>query len=211
MEAELRGILAGVDVRKPALPGSSIDECVEQLLPILPPRFALAGLSLGGIVAMALVRQAPERVSRLCLMSTNPYGPTPAQLASWVETSDVLRAGGSARGIQQSLMPVLLSERTRPHLEAGALAMAEEVGEQALINQLSMQATRIDERDALGRVGVPTLILAAEEDALCPVSKHQEMHTLIKDSRLVLLSSAGHLSPLERPRAVAEELARWLQ
>lgn len=192
------------------LVGTSIDGCVDALLASLPPRFALAGLSLGGIVAMALVRRAPHRVTRLCLMSTNPHGPTPAQRRAWAVQRAAIAAGRSARELQRDLLPVLLHRRT-PDLDAHVLAMADEVGAEVLDRQLTAQDTRIDERPGLERVRVPTLVLAAAWDRLCPVARHEEMHALIPGSRLVVLDGVGHLAPLEDPGGVGSALAGWLE
>ncbi len=168
----------------------------------MPPRFALAGLSLGAIVAMALVRRAPERVSWLGLMSTNPYPPTEAQYAAWTAQRSALAGGKSARELQAELLPVLLSPRViddRPDLVEATLRMADEVGDAALDAQLALQASRIDERDGLRAVRCPTMIIAARDDALCPVERHQEMHRLIPGSQLLIIDDCAHLSPLEQP------------
>ena len=203
--------LDGLDIAYGRLDGLSVDACVAELLSRLPERFALAGLSLGGIVAMALVRQAPERVTRLCLMSTNPYGPTPRQRSMWAAQRQALAAGRTARDMQRDLLPVLLHPPNRTvELDEQVLTMADDTGDRLLDRQLRAQATRIDERPWLPGVRVPTLIVASAEDALCPVSLHEEMHTLIRSSRLVVLDHVGHLSPLEDPGRVAQAVTDWL-
>ena len=191
-------------VTVPRLSEPTLDSQVARLLDELPPRFALAGLSLGGIVAMALIRTAPERVSSLVLMSTNPHAPTDAQMDGWRVTRDALRAGRTARELQSEWLPLLLSEpaRRRPDLVNDTLAMADAVGEDTLDAQLALQATRIDQRPALPDVRCPTMIIAARQDALCSVAKHTELNELIPGSSLLILENCGHLSPLERPRAV---------
>ncbi len=189
----------------PVLSEPDLDAEVDRLLGLLPERFALAGLSLGAIVAMALVRRAPQRVSRLCLMSTNPYGPTREQRAGWTEQRGTL-AATSARGLQAHLLPLLVQ---RPDLEPRVLAMAEQVGEARYDAQLRLQATRLDERPGLGRVSCPTLVLAARNDRLCPVARHEEIARLVPGARLVVVEDCAHLSPLERPAAVGSHLRGW--
>ncbi|MFD5248148.1 alpha/beta fold hydrolase [Amycolatopsis sp. NPDC058340] len=202
----------GVDVLLPRpLEGVTVDDCVDSLLGTLPPRFALAGLSLGGIVAMALVRRAPERVSGLCLMSTNSRAPTDEQRTAWSGQRRALIEGTTARDLQERLLPVLVAPENRStELDEVVLCMADEVGDGVLDRQLAMQATRVDERPGLARVKVPTLILGPEKDALCPLDRHVEMRELIRGSRLEVIRGSGHLAPLEAPDAVAAALAGWL-
>ena len=205
---------SGLDLGPASTPGLTEPDLVEQverLLDELPPRFALAGLSLGGIVAMALVRTAPERVSRLCLLSTNPYGPTEQQLDGWRRERDRLASGTTAREIQRDLLPLLLtaeSLRSRPDLVETTLTLADET-ETALDAQLALQATRIDERPGLSMVKCPTLVLTAREDRLCPVDRHREIAALVPGAELQILEGAAHLSPLEQPAAVAAALSTW--
>lgn len=185
----------------------TVDGCVDALLDALPPRFALAGLSLGGIVAMALVRRAPDRVTRLALLSTNARPPVPEQHAAWAAQRAALAAGTTARGLQADLLPVLLHDLS---YAGEALAMADDVGGEVLDHQLAAQGTRVDERPGLAHVRVPTLVLAARQDRLCPVERHEEIATLVPGARLEVLDGVGHLSPLEAPDRVAAALRGWL-
>jgi pimeloyl-ACP methyl ester carboxylesterase len=190
----------------PGLTESTLDAQLTQLLDELPPRFALAGLSLGGIVAMALIRTAPVRVASLILLSTNPHAPTTRQQESWRSSRNALQAGRTARELQSDWLPLLLSgpAQRQPDLVELTLAMADDVGEANLDAQLALQATRIDERPALRDVGCPTMIIAARQDALCSVAKHTELNELISGSSLMIIENCGHLSPLERPAALGQ-------
>jgi len=191
-----------------ALEEPTLDREVERLLDLLPGRFALAGLSLGAIVAMALVRRAPERVSRLCLMSTNPYAPTPVQHEAWAAQREALRTG-SARELQTSLLPVLLSPG-RTDLVPLTLAMADDLGAETYDASLRLQATRVDERPGLAQVLCPTLVVAARDDRLCPVERHLEITRLVPGAELVVLEDCAHLSPLEQPEVLSAHLTRFL-
>lgn len=200
---------------RPTLPltleGPTMDEAVAAVLAGAPARFALAGLSLGGILAMAVVRQAPERVARLALLDTNARPPTRRQRAEWAATRDALAGGRSAREVQVDLLPALLSEAGLwGPLRGQVLAMADEMGETRLDAQLAMQQTRIDERPGLAQVRVPTLVVVGELDALCPVALHEEMAGLVPEAELVVLPGVGHLTPLEAPEELARLLASWL-
>lgn len=196
----------------PVLDEASLEGQVDRLLAELPPRFALAGLSLGAIVAMALIRRDPARVSRLCLMSTNARPPTQAQRAAWASQAEIVR-GGTARDLQRSLLPSLLSPdviESRPELVELTLAMADALGSATYLKQLALQGTRADERLELDRIRVPTLVVAAERDLLCGLDRHREIADRIPGADLVVVKGAAHLSPLEQPGAVSKWLARWV-
>lgn len=208
--AEVAARLHDVETIPTALEEPDLDGCVDHLLAALPPRFALAGLSLGGIVAMALVRRAPERVSRLCLADTNARPPTTAQHEAWEAQLRELDRGVSARELQQRLLGVLLHPAAAPSLVEQTLLMADETGGTALAAQLRLQQSRIDERPALSRITVPTLVIAGADDALCPPERHQEIAAAIPGADLTLLPDTGHLAPLERPEQVADSLRAWL-
>jgi pimeloyl-ACP methyl ester carboxylesterase len=194
----------------PRLVEPTLSAQVDRLLDELPQRFRLVGLSLGAIVAMALTRTAADRVAALALLSTNPYPPTEVQLAGWRRERERLLAGTTARQIQADLLPVLLgvgSVETRPDLVETTLAMADDVGEAELDAQLSLQASRVDERRWLPAVRCPTLVVAARLDRLCSVERHTEVASLVPGSRLQVLERTAHLSPLERPVAVRHALS----
>ncbi len=196
---------AGAGALHPVLDRPTLDEQVQALLDALPDRFALGGLSLGGIVAMALTRRAPERVAGLCLMATNARPPTPEQRAGWDAALTRLDDGAPARALQP--LHLLLHDRS---LDATALRMADETGERRLAAQLRLQGTRVDERPALPAVAVPTLVLAGEQDRLCPVERHTEIAELVPDARLHVLPGVGHLLPVEAQDTVAALLGEWL-
>lgn len=195
---------AGAGAVHGRLDRDDLDTQVDALLDVLPARFALAGLSLGGIVAMALTRRAPERVAGLCLLATNAAAPTDRQRSAWADQLARLDAGAPARELQP--LDLLLTDRT---LDDRALRMADEVGEGALAAQLRLQGTRIDERPGLRSVAVPTLVLAGERDRLCPVERHAEIASLVPGARLHVVPGAGHLLPLEEPDTVATLIGQW--
>ncbi|WP_226345812.1 alpha/beta fold hydrolase [Agilicoccus flavus] len=202
-----------VEVVAPHLPGTSIDDAVARLAATLPDRFALAGLSLGGIVAMAMARLLPAgRIERLALLDTNARPPTPGQMGGWTAALADLDGGTRPRDVQRSLLPLLLGPGAAadPRLVASTLDMADEVGPARLADQLRLQLTRVDERPRLARIGVPALVLTGADDALCPLARHEEIAALVPGARLAVVPGAGHLSPLERPAEVAAELTAWL-
>ncbi|MFT4230575.1 MAG: alpha/beta hydrolase [Microbacterium sp.] len=198
------------DAVTPWLDADDIGRQVERLLADLPPVFVLAGLSLGGIVAMALAQTAPERVAGLCVMSTNAKAPTDAQRDGWRDWLRRLDAGEDAADLQDAIMTALLSEdgRARPDLVNRVHAMGVDTGDDRLRAQLRMQATRTDLRAGLAGLQVPVLVLCGRQDAICPPAFHAEIAAAVPDARLVSIDG-GHLLPMERPAEVGTLLHDW--
>lgn len=196
----------------PTLDAASIDSQVELLLDTLPLRFALAGLSLGGIIAMALVRKAPDRVTRLCLMSTNAKAPTDVQRQGWQVWRDRLAAGDTPRDLQNGILGSLLGNEatTRDQgLAKRVLRMGDDTGAERLDAQLRMQATRGDELSKLSELRMPVHVVSGDADAICPPPLLHGIAEAIPGA-LLRSVSAGHLLPMERPATVAGLLTSWL-
>ena len=178
-----------------------------------PERFSLAGLSLGGIVAMEVMRRAPERVERLALVDTSPLPPRPDQLETWDGFERMTAEGRFMEVTTERLMPALIhsDRQDEPDLTNAIERMAENVGEGAFLRQLSAQRGRPDSRESLARIECPTLVLCGRQDALCPFALHEEMAGTIPGAVLVPVEGCGHLSSLERPEAVTAVLRYWMQ
>ncbi len=178
----------------------------------LPPRFALAGLSMGGIVAMEMVRQAPGRVARLALMDTNPRAELPAVRARRDPQIGRVLAGGLARVMRDEMKPnYLAAGPDRPRILDLCMAMALDLGPEAFVDQSLALRDRPDQQETLRRVAVPTLILCGRDDALCPLERHELMAGLVPGARLAIIEGAGHLPTLEQPAATTAALRRWLE
>ena len=195
----------------PSLGEASMSGYAAHVLEVAPPRFLLAGLSMGGIIAMEVIRQAPERVTRLALFDTNPL-PDPPEKAP-------LRAAQVAQVRQGRLREVMRDEMKPNYLADGprkaqildlCMEMAEALGPETFGEQSHAVQTRPDQSETLRSVKVPTLVLCGEEDKLCPVSRHRLMHDLIPGSELVVVSEAGHLPTLEQPEITNEAMTRWM-
>ena len=176
-----------------------------------PPRFALAGLSMGGYVAQEIMRQAPERVMRLALLDTSARGDTPARLAQrrgFIE----LAHKGEFHGIAPRMLPIYLHP---DHLNDKALtdtvlAMAHRVGREGYLRQQQAIMGRPDGREDLKRIIVPTLVLCGRDDQATPLKLHEEMAALIPSADLAVIDHCGHLSTLEKPAEVNAAMRRWL-
>ena len=182
-----------------------------------PKQFALAGISLGGYVALEIMRRAPERVTRLALLDTTARpeegsGGTAAEPS--VGTEAALRPNGPAALGQVGLLTTLLVHPKRladRRLSTILGAMAERVGRKAFQRQQRAIRARPDSRAELAAIACPTMLICGRQDPLAPPALHEEMAAAIPGSELVLVEDCGHLSPLEQPEAVTAALRRWLQ
>ena len=191
--------------------GTTISEIARRVLCAAPLRFALAGLSMGGIVAMEILAQAPERVERIALLDTVARS-EPERIAARREPQ-------IARAEQDGLDSVMHSEMlpyytvpgpNRPAIEALALDMARALGPAAFARQLRALRDRPDQMVTLARARLPALVLCGEHDPLCSVAEHRSMHAALVGSTLEIIPGTGHLPLLERPEAVNSALSRWL-
>jgi pimeloyl-ACP methyl ester carboxylesterase len=190
----------------------TVEALASGILAEAPPRFALAGLSMGGIVAMEVVRQAPERVARLALLDTNPLAETDkVRAAREPQIEEARTPEGLEAVIRRDMWPVYLhAESDRQDLRDLALVMALAQGPDVFARQSRALQTRPDQQETLKGYRGPTLILCGEDDRLCPVKRHTLMHELMPGSTLTIVPGAGHLPTLETPEAVNAALAAWL-
>lgn len=190
----------------------SISGMARTVLDEAPERFALAGLSMGGIVAFEVLRQAPERVSRLALLDTTARPPSGQQLEAWEQFADMVSEGRFMEVVEEYLLPAYFHpDRKDADLEGKARRMAENVGEEAFLRQLSAQAGRPDSRESLRDIRCPTLVALGRQDQLCPMEVHEEIAEAIPDAGFKVIEDCGHLSTLERAETATELLRRWLE
>ena len=196
----------------PVTEHDTVSGLASAVLAVAPPRFALAGLSMGGIVAMEIVRQAPERVERLALLDTNPRAELPEVRAAREPQIEAVRRGRLRDVMRDELKPNYLAEtpRKRDVLDL-CMDMALTLGPEVFERQSRALASRPDQQKTLSAYRGPTLILMGEEDRLCPRDRHELLHSLIPGSRFVTVSGAGHLPTLEQPEKTTAELVRWLE
>lgn len=190
--------------------GRSFAELAASVLSMAEDTFALAGFSFGGIVAMDMVRQAPERIRRLALLDTTMMPDTPETLAARRKTADMAERATRFHGFSDQLAGAYLSPQNRENAElvAEIRAMTERLGADVFARQTRLP--RPDNRDALASLTCPVLVACGEEDVLTTPERHREMATLIPGADLVMIPDAGHMTPLEQPEAVTEALQNWL-
>lgn len=195
----------------PITEGERIEEIASGLLDMLPRRFALAGLSMGGIVAMEILRRAPERVTRLALMDTNPLAETP-QIAAMREPQIVrVKAGKLDEVMREDMKPNYLAPGPkRAEILNLIMEMAAAHGPDVYVRQSRALQRRRDQQRTLRQCQVPTLVLCGAHDALCPVKRHTLMAELIPYAQLKVLDNAGHFPSLECPEETTAALAEWM-
>ncbi len=181
------------------------------VLAAAPPEFALAGLSMGGIVAMEMLRQAPGRIVRIALLDTNPLAEAEAVRAARLPQIDAVRQGRLRAVMRDEMKPRYLAPGPgRAAVLDLCMAMAMELGPDAFVRQSQALRDRPDQTATLRACTVPALVLCGRDDALCPVARHALMHALIPGSVLTVIDGAGHLPTLERPAATTAALLGWL-
>ena len=166
---------------------------------------------MGGIVAMEIMRRAPERVTHLALMATNPRAEDPAVSATRERQKAQVRQGHLRAVLRDEMKPNYLADSAhKADILDLRMTMAMQLGPEAFLSQSEALASRPDQQDNLKLVTVPSLILCGKEDRLCPLDRHVLLAQLICGARLEIIDGAGHLPTLEQPEATNTALRIWL-
>lgn len=190
----------------------TIEALAGEVLDHAPPRFALAGLSMGGIVAMEIMAQAPERVVRLALLDTNPKAELPEIKARRGPQIEAVSGGALRAVMRDEMKPNYLADGPRKQAVMDlCMEMAMALGPEVFVRQSIALRDRRDRQQVLSEVRVPTLILCGRDDQLCPVERHQLMHRLIPGAHLAIIDGAAHMPTLEQSVATTAALADWLE
>ncbi|MFG6177975.1 alpha/beta fold hydrolase [Halomonas sp. THAF12] len=211
---QIEALEARADIRVPRLDArDDLEALARDILDQAPwPRFSVAGLSMGGILALALMRLAPERIERLALLDTNPFAEAPERRAQRADDIAQAETLGMGRYARETLAPLYPAEGQAedPAHSALVVAMAERGGLETFRRQAIALRDRPDASAGLAAITAPTLVLCGDGDRLCPPARHTYLAEHIPDAELVILEGVGHLSTLQAPEAVSEALARWL-
>lgn len=174
--------------------------------------FAVAGLSYGGIVALELWRQAPERIVKLALLNTNPHPASPQTREKQQRFVGMAHLGEFREITTDFLKDTMLhpDHQTDLDLRRQVLRMAENIGVAGFVNTVKAQLARPDALPDLPTITCPTLVITGREDLVVPLPVHEAMARLLPNSRLVIVEHCGHLSTLEQPEIVTQALIDWL-
>ena len=175
-----------------------------------PGRFALAGFSMGGYVALEILRQAPERVAALALVDTSARPDSPESTAA--RRAAIERSETDFDGVIQALIEKMLppSRHGDQALVELCRAMAHAVGRPAFVRQQEANIARPDSRPLLAQIRCPTVVLCGREDKILPLELSEEIAAGIAGAKLVVIDGTGHMAPLEQPDAVTQALRQWL-
>lgn len=176
-----------------------------------PRRFALVGISMGGYIALEIMRQAPERVIRLALLDTSARPDSEAQIGQRRKMVADARSGDFTTLAAKALTAILHpAHQDDPALRAVNARMAQSVGLEGFARQTEVVISRPDSRPGLATIAVPTLVLVGAQDTLTPLDCATEIADAINGARLVVIEECGHGSTLEQPDAVSGALIDWI-
>ena len=189
----------------------TVRELASDLLKKAPKSFSLLGHSMGGIVAMEIYSQEPNRIEKLILMDTNPKAELDeVKLKREPQIKDV-REGKLLEVMRDEMKPNYLAEsENKSSVLDVCMDMALSLGPDVFINQSRALQKRADQLKTIQSMNIPVLIMCGSEDKLCTVERHEMMHNMISDSDLKIINNAGHMPTLEQPRETTEVLKEWL-
>lgn len=191
--------------------GETVEQMSESILASLPPKFALLGHGLGGDVALDLIRRAPERVTRVALLATDPLAEPPASAAAREARIVAAKSGRLAQAMVEEIPRDALTDSLwRDEILALVQDMALGLGEGVFLRQSRALQRRPDQQKTMRRVKLPALVIAGEADTLVPMRRSEFTAGLMPFGKLQVIAGAGHLASLEQPEAVSEALETFL-
>lgn len=190
--------------------GEGVAGIAATILRDAPPRFALLGFSLGGYLAFEIVRQAPDRVARLCLLDTTARPDTAEATAKRQERIAVVQKGGFSKTLDGAFEDAVHPDHQgRAELRELSKAMSLAVGAETYIRHQEAIIARADSRPTLASIGVPTAVVVGDSDKITPPEAAREMADAIAGATLTIIERAGHLAVLEQPEAVNGAVVSW--
>ncbi|MAZ03954.1 MAG: alpha/beta hydrolase [Sneathiella sp.] len=183
-----------------------------RLLSEAPERFALAGLSMGGYIALEVMRQAPERVTHLAIMDSRAVADSPEDRQRRLDFIKLVEQGSAFKGVTRSLLPMLIHEShlNDEELITRIFKMAEDIGKEAFLRQERALLDRDVLTDMLRTISCPTLILAGADDKLIPPKLQRAMAVEIPTAQYVEIPNCGHLPTMEEPELTSKYMRHWL-
>ena len=210
--ATIAAFTATHDIVVPVLDDlDTIPAMAARLLDTAPRTFALAGHSLGGRIALEVLRQAPERVAALALLDTGVHPCSPGEPQQRQILLDIAAIQGM-RAVARAWLPPMVhpARRAEPAFMEPLEAMIERRTPRTFRNQVTALLNRPDATPVLGSIRCPTCVICGRQDEWSPPAQHESIAARISCARLAVIDDAGHMAPCERPEAVVAELRHWL-
>ena len=193
------------------LSDESLPAMAARILNDAPPRFALVGVSMGGMVALEIMRAAPERVAKLALFDTNARPDTAEQTARRRTTNAAMLGAADLAALAASGIAYMVHPDADQSVRAALTQMTVRVGATAYVRQNEAMIARDDLRPILATISVPTMVVVGADDLMTPAACAQEISDGIPGATLHIIPGCGHLPPIEKPRVVAALLRGWLR
>ncbi len=196
---EAQRAIKGATHHTPDLPPglASMDECARWVLEQSPQKAIFAGLSMGGYIAFAIARMAPERVAGLILIDTRETADTPEAKKGRYDTIEKVKEKGTGV-VVEAMLPKMLTPAASPALVEKVRSIMASRTKDGVINSLRAMAERPDSSDLLPRIKVPTLVIVGADDTVTPPADAQRMARAIPGAKLVTIPGAAHLSTMEK-------------
>ena len=205
--------LRGYGASPEAPPVTAFEQFAQDVVTLLDDlgveTFVLAGLSMGGQIAMECYRQFPDRIRGLVLADTFPAAETPEGVRTRHAMADRLLEEGM-HGYADEVLEKMVAPTAAPRVKAHVHRMMTATRPESAAAALRARAARPDYRELLTRVTVPALVVVGADDEYTPVSDAEAMHTALPDSTLHVVRGAAHLPNLERPEEFNEALGKFL-
>ena len=190
---------------------SSVVDLASDVLKKAPRKFSLLGHSMGGIIAMEMYSQEPNRIEKLILMDTNPNSELEEVKSKREPQIKDVTEGRLLNVMRDEMKPNYLAQsRNQSSVLNVCMDMALSLGPDVFINQSRALQTRADQQSNIQSINIPVLIICGSEDKLCTVERHEMMHNMISNSELRIINNAGHMPTLEQPSETTEILKEWL-
>lgn len=190
--------------------GDRIEEIASEIITSAPPRFALCGAGLGGMVALELMRRAPDRITRIALVDTSPHSDTPAEAGDREARIIKAKTGQMLEMVEGDCRAGGLA--AVPHANdvlALALDMADHLGPEAYMRQMRCLMRRRDQQAVLRKIKCPALVICGAGNQRYTVKRHMSMAELIPYAELRVVEGAGMFAPMEQPETVIHTLRQW--
>lgn len=174
-----------------------------RILAEAPERFTLAGVSMGGMVALEVMRAAPERVKGLALVDTNAQPDRPEQQAYRRAVNAAMLQAADLIALARPAIRAMVHANVDPSVHLELEEMTRRVGAQAYVRQNEAVLARADLRPVLASIAAPTLVIVGAQDAMTPVAFSEEIRDGVAGAELHVIPDCGHLPPIEKPQVLA--------